>query len=140
MAVIAALKFNGDVTAGKAARDAQGAHRSFGAGIDEPNHLNGRDEIANEFGELDFAFGGRAKASADFERQFDGLDDGGMTVSQEQRAPGTDVVDELVAIGVPEPGSLAACDEGGRSADAAVSADGRIDAAGNGCLARSNSC
>ena len=56
------------------------------------------------------------------------------TVAQDQRPPGTDVVDVFVAIDIEDVRSFAARDERRRAADAAKGADGGIDAAGNQLL------
>ncbi len=64
VAVIAAFELDGEVAAGEAAGDAQGAHGGFGAGVDQAHHLHGGHDLADGLGELDFLFGGRAEAGA----------------------------------------------------------------------------
>ena len=89
---------------------------------------------ADGLGQLDFALGGRAEAGAACQRLLDRRDDLGMAVAQEQRPPGADVVDVLVAVGVPDVRALAAHDEGRRAAHAAERPHRRIHAAGDGLL------
>ena len=55
----------------------------------------------------------------------------GMAVAENERSPGADVVDVLVAIGIEDVRAFAAFDEGRSPADAAIGADGRVHAAGN---------
>ena len=61
----------------------------------------------------------------------DGLDDRGMGVAEDHRAPGADVVDVAVAVDVPNVGAGAADEEGGLAADGAEGADRGIHAAGD---------
>jgi hypothetical protein len=55
--------------------------------------------------------GGRAEAGADGERAFERLENRRVAMAQQQRAPGADVIDVLVAIDVEDVGPLAARDE-----------------------------
>ncbi len=57
-----------------------------------------------------------------------------MAMAEDQRPPGADVVDVLVAIGIEDVGAFAALDEGRSAADAAIGAHGRVYAAGDGKL------
>src|ERR1700674_445888 len=57
-----------------------------------------------------------------------------MDVAEDHRPPGTDVVDVLLAIGVPEIRTLRAFDEPRRAADRAKRAHRRVHTAGNGFL------
>jgi hypothetical protein len=57
-----------------------------------------------------------------------------MRVADDHRAPGADVVDVALAVGVPHIGALGAGDEARRAAHRTEGADGRVDAAGNGLL------
>ena len=113
VAVIAAFELDDEVAAGEAAGQADRGHGGFGAGVDQAHHFDGRDGIADGCGELDFGFGGRAETGADVERSVDGGEDLGMAVAEQQRAPGADVVDVLVAVDVEEVRAFAAGDEHG---------------------------
>jgi hypothetical protein len=55
-------------------------------------------------------------------------------MAEDQRAPGTDVVEVGLAVGIPDARAFAARKEARRAAYRAEGADGRIDAAGNGFL------
>jgi len=61
----------------------------------------------------------------------DGLDHGREGVAEDHGAPGAEVVDVAVAVGVVEISALGALEEGGMAANGAESPHGRIDAAGN---------
>jgi hypothetical protein len=58
-------------------------------------------------------------------------------MSEEQRSPGTDVVDVGVPVDVYEPRSLAFGDEPGRPADASKGANRRVNATGSDFLGAS---
>ena len=51
------------------------AHAGFGAGIDQAHHFDRRNGIDDQFGQLDFAAGGRAEAGADLEDRSERVDD-----------------------------------------------------------------
>ena len=57
-----------------------------------------------------------------------------MTMAEEERSPGTDVVDVFIAIGVEDVGALASDDEGRCAADSSPSAYRGVDAAGDYAL------
>ncbi len=88
----------------------------------------------DQFGQLDFAFGGRAEAGADLQHLAQSVCHDWRAVAQDQRAPGQDVVDVLVAVDVEDLRSFAASDERRRAAHAAKRSHGRIDAARNQLL------
>src|SRR5690349_20894396 len=129
MAVIAAFEFDDEVAIREPARHADGGHGRFGARVHQTYHFDGRDSLADGFRQLDFALGGRAEAGAGCERFARCLHDGRMRVAQQQRSPGADVIDILVAVRIEDVRALAARDEQRRSADAAESSHRRIDAA-----------
>ena len=89
---------------------------------------------ADRFGEFDLLFGGRAEAGAARDGVVQGVEDDGMPMAQNERSPGTDVVDVFVAVGIEDVGAFAAFDEGRRAADAALGAHRGVNAAGNGEL------
>jgi hypothetical protein len=51
-------------------------------------------------------------------------------MAQDQRAPGTNIVDVLIVIGISDPGALATDDEGRSASDRLESPDGAVNAAG----------
>ena len=134
VAVIAAFEFDDEVAAGEAARHPDGRHGGFGAGVHQAHHFDRRHGAANGLRQFDFPLGGSAETGSDGERAFDGRENRGVAMAEQQRTPGADVIDVLVAIDVEDVRPLAARDENGVAADAAESADGGIDAAGNDLL------
>ncbi len=80
-------------------------------------------------GQFDFALGGRAEAGAELHERLATLRSPAGWRGREQRAPGADVVDVFVPIGIVDARALAADHEGGVAADAAEGADGGVDAA-----------
>jgi len=83
------------------------------------------------FGQLDFALGGGTEREA-VERGFlHGFEHGGVAVAQDHRAPGADVVDVFLAIGVPEVGALGALHKAGRATDGTEGAHGGVHATGD---------
>jgi hypothetical protein len=61
VAVVAALELDDFAAPGRAARQAQRAHRGFGPRADEPKLIDSRDDAQNFFDEFDLAFGGGAE-------------------------------------------------------------------------------
>ena len=111
VAVVAADELDDLLAAGEAARDARGAHRRLGARVDHAHHLDGRDGLAHELRHLDLEGRRRAEAGAVLEDGAQPLQHAGMAEAQDHRPPRRDEVDELVAVGVPDVGALAARDE-----------------------------
>jgi hypothetical protein len=122
------------IAAGEAAREADGAHGRLGAGGDQAHHLQPRQQPRQQFGHLDLGFRRRAESQSPHYGVLHRLDHLGMGVAQHQRAPGADVVDVALAVGVPHIRAFAAREEARRAADRAEGAHWRIDAAGNGFL------
>ena len=84
--------------------------------------------------QFDLALGGRAEAGAAGERPLRPPPRPRDGVAQNQRPPRADVVDVLVAVGVPDARALAARNEQRRAAHAAKRAHRGVHAAGNGLL------
>jgi len=131
MAMIAAFEFEDEVAFGEATGEADAGHGGFGAAVDHPDFLDGGDPIANRLGDGDFAEVRDAEADAAGGGFVDGGADDGRSVAEDGGAPGAEVVDEFVAIDVPDMGTGGAFDEEGGPADAAESADWGIDSAGD---------
>ena len=77
-AVVAAFELQHEVTTGGAAREPDGAHRCFGAGVDEAHHLDGRHRVDHPIGEVEFGLGGSAKGGAERGGVSYSLDDSGV--------------------------------------------------------------
>src|SRR3977135_4454137 len=129
--VIAALELDDFVAAGESARESQAGHRRFGPAVDHSHFLDRRNPAANQLGHLDFQRVGNAEADPARGRGADGVDHDRRGVAENGRAPGADVVEVLFAVDVPDSRTLSALDEEWVAAQAAKSADGRIDAAGD---------
>lgn len=131
VAVIVSGELDDLVATGIAPRGADGAHRSFSAGIDEADFLDRGDAADDEFGEMGFGDGGRAETRSAIDCCVNCRADFGMGVAQDHRSPGTDVIEVAIAIKVVEVGALTALKEDGLAADAAKCAGGAIHAAGH---------
>ena len=102
MAVVAAGELHDEVATGRRARDADRAHHRLGAGRHEAHLLETRIGAGDALRQLDFALAGRAVSGAGAARLADRGDDGRMGVTQDQRTPGADEVEEAPAVGVEE--------------------------------------
>ena len=130
--MVASLKLNHGVASGEAARKADGGHCRLAAGVDDADALHRGHCGLQGFGEFALQLGGGAEAESGVGGGFDGGDDFGMRVSGDVGAPGVDIVDELVAVGVPQEGSFGAGDEERVAADGFEGAHGGVHPAGNG--------
>jgi len=85
-------------------------------------------------GEVRLGGCGCAKTGGAVRGALDGLDDRGEGVAENHGAPGAEVVNVSVAVGVGEVGALRALDEGRRAAYCAKGPDRGVDAAGEEML------
>ena len=131
MAVVAAFKFDDLAAARGAARQADGAHARFSARGDEAHHVHAGHEREDFFGQLHFALGGRAKRQAVLRGAAHCFQHGRVAVAEDHGAPGADVVDVALVIGVPQIGALRALDEAWCAANSAEGAHRGIDAPRN---------
>ena len=131
MAVVAALELDELAAAGGATGQANGAHARFGARADEADHLHRWHQAQDFFGQLHFALCGGAEAEAFECGLLHRFKHGGVAVAQDHRAPGADVVDETLVVGIPEVGALRALDEAGCAAHGLEGTHGRVHAAGD---------
>ncbi len=129
VSVVAALKFQNEIALGDAAREAHRAHGGFGAAGDETDFFDERNRTRDQRSQFDFEFGGDAEAGAAFCLLGDGGADGGIRVAQQDCAPGTDVIEELVSVGVVKVLGFAALDDQRLAAYGAEGAHGAVDAA-----------
>src|SRR5690606_16730785 len=129
VAVVAALELDDLVAAGVAACQANRTHGRFGAGADHAHHVHRRHQLAHLLGHL-YLDGGRCtKAQAVGNGVLYGSNDVGIAVTENQWAPGADVVDIAVVVFVKQVRALAAVKKYRLAADTAKSAHRRIDAA-----------
>src|SRR5207248_9309866 len=96
-----------------------------------PRPRDGRGGGNEELGAGRVQLRRRAEAGAVVQRGRHGGGDTGVTVAEDQRAPGADVVEVAVAVEVDEVRPLTLGDEDGLAADAAEGAGRTIDATGD---------
>ena len=129
VAVIAACKFNDEVAAGEAAGQTDGAHGGFSAAGDETDFIEERDGAADALSELHFELGRYTVAGPLLRLIGNSGDNGGMRVAKQHGSPGTDEVEQAVAVGVEKILAGAALDDERFTADGTESANWAIDAA-----------
>ena len=100
VAVVAAFKLHNLIAAGVAASPTDGAHAGFGAGGDETDFFNGRNETLNFFGNINFNDGRSTEAQAVVNGFFDSFNDVRIVVTEDHRTPRSDVVDVLLTFDV----------------------------------------
>ena len=93
VAVIAALKFQNLISAGKAAGGADGAHGGFGAGVDHTHHIAAGIGIDDHFRQFHLSRGGKAVGRAAMEGLFDGFQQEIGSMAENQWAVGAYIVD-----------------------------------------------
>ncbi len=134
VAVIAALEFDDEFAAGGGAGQADGRHRGLSAGADEAHFFDGGIAGGDALGEIGLGGRGGAEAGRVARGALNGFDDRRKGVAQNHRAPGAEVVDVAIAVGVVEVCALGALNEGRRATHGAKGAHGRVDAAGKEAL------
>ena len=100
MTVVAARELDDGIASGGAAGETDRRHHRLGAGGNESNHFQVWNCRHYEIGQLYFLATRSAKAETGGSGRRHRLDDVGVGVAKNQRAPRTDVVDIAVAIGV----------------------------------------
>ena len=131
MSVVAALELEDLVTAGGAARQADGAHRGLRAGRHQADLLDAGERVDDARGQPHLELGGCAERGPAAGRLDRGLDDLGPGVTEQQGTPGLHEVDVPGPVGVPHEGALGPLVEARRPAHRAERADRRVDAAGD---------
>ena len=132
--VIASFKFDNLVAPSEGTCEAQCSHRRFGAGIDKAHHLDVRHKLLDQFREFYFERTGCAETCAARCGIGNCGDHARMRVTQDERAPRENVINEPIAIHVEQVCARAALDEQRLSADRAKRAHRRIHAAGEELL------
>src|ERR1700722_20844487 len=131
MSVIATLELHDGVASGEAASQPDGAHGRLGAGAHEAHQLDGRHEFDDAPRQLRFERRRGAEAQAVGGNFLYRLDDLRMSVTQNHRAPGADVVDVAAIARGSHIRALGFLEENRLAADSAKSSNGRVDAARN---------
>ena len=111
VAVIATFEFDDFVAMGEAARQANGAHGGFGAGVNHAHHVHAGHQLAHQLGHFHFHLGWRAEAQTARSRFNHRVTDVGVVMTQHHRAPRTDIIDIAFAVGVIQIRTVSAFDE-----------------------------
>src|SRR5882757_6196449 len=131
MSVITALELHDGVAPGEGASQPDRAHGRLGAGAHEAHQLDGRHERYDAARKLRFKRRRGAEAQAVRGDLLHGLDDLRMSVTQDHGSPGADVIDVAPIVRGEHVRALGFLEENRLAADAAKSANGRVDAARN---------
>ena len=107
MSMVAAVYFDNLGSTGESAGQAQRAHGCLGPGRDAADPLERWDCLAQKLGKAHLALGRRPKSGSTVSCLEDRGEHLGMRMAQDERSPGTDVVDVEVAIDVPDVGAQA---------------------------------
>ena len=130
MAVVAALELDDLVATREATCKTDGTHRRLRPRVHHAHTLYRGEELrANKLCHLDLAGITSPVARTLLQLTADSLLDGRVSVSEEQRSPGADVVDVFIAIDVKDVGALAVIDIKGGEAYRAEGTYGAIDPA-----------
>ena len=132
--VIAAFELDDGVPTGDATCQAQRAHRRLGARGHQANHLDRWHQFADFLGHHDLAFGRRAEGQAVGGSLLHVGDHVRVCMADDGRAPGADVVDVALVVGIPEVRALGALDEARRAADGTEGTHRRVHATGRALL------
>ncbi len=131
MAVITPVELDDFVALREPAREADRTHARFRAGICHADFLHAWHQRTDELRHRDFKRVRDAETRAVAGGGLDGGNDFGMRMTQYGRPPGADVINQFVAVHVPDMRTFGPVDEERPAADGAERAHGRIDAAGN---------
>ena len=134
MAVVAPLELDELVPPGEAAGQPDGAHGRLGPGADHAHQVHGGDQFAHQIGHLGLQLRRGAEGQPEVDAVADGLDDIWVGVTQDHGAPGADVVDVAVAVGVEDIGPGRAGEEDRVAADAAEGPHRGVHAPGDVAL------
>ena len=111
VAVVAAGELDDLGAAGVPAGQPDRAHGGLGAGVDQPQPVDRGHPADDLGGQLGLGRGGGAEGQTVRRGPLHGLDDGGVGVAEDHRAPGAHQVDVAVAVGVGQPVALGGGDE-----------------------------
>ena len=131
MAMIASIKLDDFVAPRKSARQTNGAHARFRAGIGHPDFLDRGHELANSLRHFHFIRVWNAKTGSFLRGGLYCRNDFGMGMAQDGRAPGTDIINQLITVHVPNTRAFGSVHEKRIAAHSAKGAHGRIHATGN---------
>ena len=131
VAVIAAVELDDLVALRESAREPDGAHARFRAGIRHANFFNAGNQFANQLRHFHFKRIWDAEARSAFGGGFDCRNNFRMRVAENRRTPGADVINQFISVNVPDARTFCLVNKKRIAADGAERAHGRVDAAGN---------
>ena len=129
--VVVALELDDFVAASEAAGEAHTGHGGLGSGVGHADLFDGRNPIDDFLRHLDFADMGDSVGNSILGGLVDGVGDGNGRVSEDVRAPGTNVVDVVFAIDVLDTGAFGAAHKEGVAIDVLKGAHGGVHSTGN---------
>src|SRR5258705_4060546 len=131
MAVIAAIEFDNLVAFDESARKTNGGHRRLGARIAHANFLDAWHERTDKLCHRDFEWIRNSKTRAVLRSVLNCLYDFRMRMAENRGAPGSDVVDIIIAVNVPDVCPFGFVDEKWLPSDSSKCAHRRVNAARN---------
>src|SRR5262249_15250592 len=105
-------------------------HRGFSSGTHKANLFNRRNDVADQFGKLDFTRGRSAEGSTDFQNVAQCVEDFRRAMTEDQRTPGSNVIDVPPATRIPDGRTIPAFDKWWFAADRAKRWAGRVHSPG----------
>ena len=131
MPVVATDKLHHQSPSGESARQANGAHGRFGAGIDQAHLFHRRKSLVDELRQADLGLRGEPVGRSPLQRLLDRTLNIGVGVAQQKRPPSPDVIDKVLPVGVGDLGAPGAGGEQRGAAHGAKRPDRRIHPAGD---------
>ena len=133
--VVAAGELDHLVSTGVPPRQPNRTHGRFGPRVDHADFFDRRHRRDHRFGQLGFQDRGCSEAGPTGQGGLESRHDLGMSVSEDVRSPAADVVNQRVAIDIPQPGTLAPVDDQRIAAHGTEGPGRAVDSAGDrlGC-------
>ncbi|MNN28509.1 hypothetical protein D3C81_1420820 [compost metagenome] len=134
MAVIRTFELHDFTATGIPSRQTNRAHRRFRPRIDHTDDINRRYALRDQLGHLRFQQRRRSKACPFGGRLLQRSNHLRMSMTHNQRAPGTHIIDKAVAVDVIDPGTAPMFDIHWRQANGFKRPHRAVDAAGQNLL------
>ena len=128
MAVIATIELDDFVSLRESARETNGGHARFRAGVAHADFLNAGHRGTDQFRHRHLEGIRDSETGAVFRRLLDRLEDFRMGMAKNRRAPGADIVEVFIAIHIPDARAPGLLDKERLPAHRAKRAHGRVDA------------
>lgn len=126
MPMIATRELDDPIATSKAASDSDGAHRRLGPGTDQSHALHARESTEDQLGDPRLIFGGRAVGGPPVRCLHDRIDDLLMSMAQDHRSPGTDVIDKAIPVQIVKISPMGFVDEQWMASDCTKGSGGGI--------------